>query len=177
MDEIVVQAARAIASWPRLQILTRLAAHGEMVPTKLTSELRISLSLLSVHLTKLSSAGLVRRRRSGKWIYCVPGSRYPTRTFSGQLASWLSSLLRDEKSSVARARRSPVARALCPDDVPEVHRVIFDAATAFTHPRRIQILRQLERVKAAGVERLAAELRLSPSALSRHGEKLIRRGY
>ena len=50
----------------------------------------------------------------------------------------------------------------------ELHRVIFDAATAFTNVRRLQILRRLAGGDVVDLRTLGRELSMSGSAASRH---------
>jgi len=64
-----------------------------------------------------------------------------------------------------------------PRPLPKAHRLVLHAATAFTHPRRIQVLRRLAAGGALDVPTLTRDLKMSQAALSRHLEKLIRRGY
>ena len=58
-----------------------------------------------------------------------------------------------------------------------VYAVIFEAATAFTDLRRLQILRQLARRGPCTVRSLIDDLSMSEDAVSRHASKLQRRGY
>ena len=58
-----------------------------------------------------------------------------------------------------------------------MHDIVFEAATAFTDVRRLQILRRLTRGDVVTVDILMAELSMSDAAVSRHTTKLIRRGY
>ncbi len=59
----------------------------------------------------------------------------------------------------------------------EVHETVFEAATAFTNVRRIQILRLLTSRESVTVRMLTEELRMSEPAVGRHMDKLMRRGY
>jgi DNA-binding transcriptional ArsR family regulator len=92
MDAIIVRLARAVASWPRLRIVSLLARGEEMTPTRLAEELRLPLNVLSLHLRSLATAGLIGRRKSGVWCHYRAESPYDETTPSGKLAAWLKSL-------------------------------------------------------------------------------------
>ncbi|MFC1806024.1 hypothetical protein ACFL09_03495, partial [Planctomycetota bacterium] len=64
-----------------------------------------------------------------------------------------------------------------PRAILKVFDVVFDAATAFTNVRRLQILQLLGTRGACGLPSVVGELRMSPAACSRHTGKLSRRGY
>jgi len=176
MDEITVAVARAVACRTRLRILSHLSHVEELTPTRLARELGISLELLCTHLRRLAFTGLLTRRRSATWCYCRPESAYGSRTLSGGLALWLYATLSDPAGSLKKAGCQPKGAVAAGGEEKVLHRVIFEAATAFTHPRRLQLLRRL-RSGPAEVVTLTSELRMSESALSRHAGKLLRRGY
>jgi len=133
--------------------------------------------VLCAHLARLGSAGLVRRRRSGARCFCSAGSPYGEETLSGQVAAWVREALAagvpDVSEGKGRGRRQVHGAQLAPG----ARRALFEAATAFTHPRRIQIERRLVTGKAASIGVLMKELRMSAAAAGRHLEKLITRGY
>lgn len=73
MDYKFVAEALAHFSSPiRLEILDRLQKEGEKSVTDLSSELGLSLSGVSQHLTRLRAAGIVEgRRESQKILYSI----------------------------------------------------------------------------------------------------------
>lgn len=172
-----MQVARAIACRPRLQILSRLAREGEIAPTKLATELRMSMPLLSAHLRRLSAAGLIQRRRSGSWSYGVARSPYGPQAFSGRVASWLFDVLKQPQRALQQCGEKAVEELRTADAELRLHAIIFEAATAFTHMRRLYLLRHLTKDGARNADELASPLKMSKAALSRHGSKLVRRGY
>ena len=176
MDEITVAVARAVACPTRLMILSQLSHVEELAPTRLARELRMSMALVCTHLRRLAFTGLLTRRRSGTWCYCRPASAYGPRTLTGGLASWLYATLSDPGGSLEKAGCQPQGAAAKGGEEEVLHGLIFEAATAFTHPRRLQLLRRL-RSGPADVATLTSELSMSGSALSRHADKLLRRGY
>ena len=177
MDEITMRVARAVACVLRLRVLALLACEGEMAPSVVARELGVSLALVCTHLRRLSSAGLIRRRRSGVWCYCSAESPYPDDALSGAISRWLNSLLRGSPKGRAPNGAASARRARGSDPGAAPLRVIFEAATAFTSVRRLQILRRLGTGGPADAATLMQELHMSDAAVSRHTSKLIRRGY
>ena len=176
MDEIIVRVLRAIACRTRLRIVSLLATGEESTPSQIARALCLDPDLVSAHLARLDAAGLVCRRRSGARCYCAARSPYSGRALSGQLARWLYGAFMTvpasatAPSSLHRGYRETQDGARQADDV-------FDAATAFTHLRRLQILRRLAGGKVVDALVLSRELRMSPAAVSRYVAKLVRRGY
>ncbi|HUT32705.1 MAG TPA: MarR family transcriptional regulator [Planctomycetota bacterium] len=174
MDELIVRVLRTIACATRLRILARLMRADEVSPSQLARDCHVRPDVLSVHLARLTSAGLIQRRRSGAKHYCSARSPYSESTLSGKVVAWLRDAL-PTSAQGPPAETSAQTRAARPS--PEAHRAVFDAATAFTHPRRIQILRRLAQGKPPNVATLSRDLRMSKAAVSRHTDKLMRRGY
>ncbi|MBM4034980.1 MAG: helix-turn-helix transcriptional regulator [Planctomycetes bacterium] len=174
MDELIVRVLRTVACHTRLRIISRLLAGEEAAPSRLARELRLRRDLVSAHLARLSSAGLVRRRRSGAHCYYAARSPYNDAALSGQVVAWLREALAPAPPGSAPG---PRGGAHTKSAQPDAGKVLFDAATAFTSVRRLQILRRLSRGDAVTVATLMRELRMSDAAASRHTEKLIRRGY
>ena len=171
MHEIVVRVLRVLACFARLRILSCLARTHETTPTDIARQLRMRLGLVCTHLRRLTSAGLIQRRHSGVWCYCRAQSPYREEAFSARVTSWVCRVLRKPtRARVARSHHAPGPQA-------KLHRTIFDAATAFTNVRRLQILRRLLAEDAVPMRTLSGELHLSPPAATRHLAKLRRRGY
>ena len=177
MEEIIVRVARAIACLTRLRVLSCLAKALEKTPTQLSRELGIPINVVSTHLRILTSNGLIERRRSGPWCFCSANSPYRDEAISGAVTSWLRRLLASPAVSSPgglpdEPNPSPPAEA-----EERLHALIFEAATAFTNVRRVQLLKLLSQREEADVGTLVKELRMSEHAVSRHARKLIRRGY
>ena len=180
MDEIIVRLARAMASHPRLRVLSHLARNEELTPTALAAELTVPLCAVSICLRGLSSAGLIRGRRSGARCHYSFTSPYREQTLSGRMSRWLKGLLgakstRQKYRGLSKVRDSSGAGATA--SLHALHATLFEAATAFTDLRRLQILRHLATHAEATVEDLVGKLSMSPDAVSRHTAKLRRRGY
>ena len=169
--------ARTLASFQRLRILSRPAVAGEKSPTRLGRELQMPLNSLSGHLAKLAAAGLMKRRHSGRWSYCVADSPYSPSTPSGRTAAWLSKVLSTPKRALRDCGDEEFHRLSAEEVQTRVQKLVFEAATAFTDLRRVQILRHLATGGEVTVEALGQELSMSESAISRHTNKLMRRDY
>ncbi len=177
MDELIVRVLRTAACVTRLRILARLAGGEELTLCRLAGDLHLRRDLVCTHLARLTAVGLVRRRRSGRRCYCMAGSLYGPDTVSGQVAAWLGAALHAHRAWPHAPRLPGRGRRHAAEGLQPVFGTLLDAATAFTHPRRIQILRRLASPKPPPTEAFAGELRMSASALSRHVDKLVRRGY
>lgn len=177
MDEIIVRIARTIACIARLRILTRLAQSREMTPTDLARELRIPLAMISTHLRRLSSVGLIRRRKSGARCYYMVSSPYRDDAISGRLTEWLRRTLRDPVRTRKRLGLGQLRDDSSDDSETQLHEMLFEAATAFTDLRRLRIMRCLGRGDPMTVRMLTEELSMSRAAANRHLAKLITRGY
>ena len=162
MDEIIVRVLRAVACQTRLRILSFLVRTDESAPTDVARGLGLPLSLVCAHLRRLSAAALVQRRRSGAWCYCRAQSPYRGEAFSARITSWLRRALTGQAVDCVEA---------------ELHKTIFEAATAFANVRRLQILRRLAGGDIVEGRTLTKELRMSGPAVTRHMGKLVRRGY
>jgi DNA-binding transcriptional ArsR family regulator len=71
------------------------------------------------------------------------------------------------------ARRSSGRQSAPRDGIEED---LFATFTAFTHPRRLQILRRLDAYGETAPDVLSEALSMSPAAVARHLDKLSRRG-
>jgi len=176
MDEIVVRVARVLASYPRLRILEHLARHGETQPTNLGEKLRIPLNTVSAHLRALSSAGLIQGRKSGARCHYRLDSPYPDNTLSGSMSRWLLAVLSGAETWKDHRGLPELRDDSSPETRPQLHKTIFEIATAFTAFRRLQILRYLQTHGPAVANQMASELSMSVDAISRHTTKLRRRG-
>ena len=80
---------RALADEARLNIVHHLAGMSEVNVTDICRALDISQPLVSWHLNMLRRAGLVRRRRLGRQVYCsLDKARFQ------RCQEWLSSLIK-----------------------------------------------------------------------------------
>lgn len=134
----------------RLACLKVIFEHPSSSVGEVAGSLRVPVNQASLFLRALQARGLIRAHRQSRWVYyepfpdpLVPGSRLILKTLKGALL--------DEKRSEGDIRRT---------------------LTGFTHPRRLAILRHLQRNRSASVEELAVSTQISLPALSRHLSKL-----
>ena len=163
---------RLLASRRRIHVLRLLAVMGELPVLLIARATGGGMARVSAHLGLLASAGLVWRRRSGRRVYyCVaeqPGS---------PLVATVLEALRNVLTIVDKGDLRQVARADQTDSPTNSDAALFACFTAFTHPRRLQIIRHLARHGVASFAELCATLCMSPRACMRHLDKLDRRGY
>jgi len=170
--ESIVRLFRILANLRRIQVLRLLAVLGELSVTRLARATRVRLPRLSSHLGLLAATGLVWRRRSGRAVHYRlaerPGSPV-TAAVLRELAAVFSAVRAGDPRRVARADQatSPVRSDAA----------LFACFTAFTHPRRLQIVRHLARRGPASLTELGRGLAIPPRACLRHLDKLERRGF
>jgi DNA-binding transcriptional ArsR family regulator len=104
----------------------------------------------SLCLRALQSRGLIQARRHSRWVHYRPEP--------------------DRYVPVAAPLLCALRHALLDDRLPE--RDILQALTAFTHPRRLTILRRLQLAAPVPAAALSLDTQISPPALQRHLRKL-----
>lgn len=143
---------RVIASEPRLQILGYLFAEGELTVAQCGQMTGLSPSNTSFQLKMLRECGLVVSRRKKMEVFCRA----------------------EANSAVEFAPEVLEALRRCHAQGASFNTLIR-YATAFTHERRIEILRAL-RGRSLTAFALRDATGMSTSALCRHLDKLMRRG-
>ena len=144
---------RVLANRKRLKIFGFLLIGDGQTVSSVARHARISLSAASKYLRLLESRGLLVANRIGARVkYRAPGNRT---TPNGSLVSVLRAIF---------------------DRSPKPEPAIFRLVTAFTHPRRVDILRAL-RGGPLTIDQLQAVTPMSPRALQRHLSKLEKRGF
>jgi DNA-binding transcriptional ArsR family regulator len=144
---------RALANVPRLKMLRLLARRPGLTVSQIAQELGLTLSASSHYLRLLESRGVLEVARAGRFVkYRVtPETR-------GTPPARLAALLVQSLAGDA-------------DDCAETFRKL----TAFTHPRRIELVKTL-RGDRLTARQLGARSRISHGAMSRHLRKLKSRG-
>jgi len=170
--EHVVQLFRALANRRRIAILRLLCVLGELKVSAIAEAASLGLTIVSGHLKLLVAAGILWRRRSGRAVYY----RLAGSAADGVTATALS-VLRDTFRALGSREPRRVARADRAESRTRSDVALFASFTAFTHPRRLQILRHLAREGARGIPEMCAALAMSPPACLRHLDKLARRGF
>jgi len=145
---------RVLANRNRLRMFGLLLKEPDQTVSKVASRLGLPLSVTSQYLRALEARGFLTVRREGRWVYYRPAS--------AQAAGSAEPLM--------EALRQVFQRTANPVDQ------VFKLATAFTHQRRIEVLRALSAGARTLVE-LRAGTRISRDALGRHVAKLKARGF
>ncbi len=144
---------RVLANGQRLQLLYALFEKKEQCDFELAGEVCMSTSHASIHLRALSSRGLIRQYRHKMRVLCST----------------------EANVEVESAKTLLNALRICHDQNMPLP-LLIKQATAFTHPRRIEII---QTISQSGItkDRLHAKTHISFSALTRHLNKLTARGF
>lgn len=145
---------RAIANRSRLQMFGLLVQQPGQTVSAVAARLKIPLSVTSEYLRVLEARGFLKARRIGRRV-----EYRPTPARGGGPARGLVAALR----LTFERETKPVE-------------TVFKLATAFTHPRRIDIYRVLA-MKPRTLEQIQAATGISICALVRHLGKLEARGF
>ena len=169
--EFIVRLFRVLANYRRIKLARLLAVLGEMSVSQLARATRNDLPHTSVHLHAMASVGIVWPRRSGRRVWYRLADRP-----GNALTTAVLELLRQAFRGVSARAPRQVARADQRASPAYSDRAMFASFTAFTHPRRLQIIRHLFDTASGSAPTLAATLSMSRPACSRHLDKLVRRG-
>ncbi len=144
---------RVLANKKRLAVLQAVLRSPGLSVTETADRFGMSVSLASRYLRELNARGLLKATRRGRdvryWPHADPSVPQAT-------------VILEALATTFRRAKKPVE-------------YIFWLVTAFTHPRRIAILRALAH-GPIDFDRLRASTRMSGAALKRHVRKLSRRG-
>ncbi len=145
---------RALANRNRLRLLQYLIVHPDENVSRVAEHVGLRVSLASQYLRALNARGILAVSRRGVWVHyrVAPDPTIPE-------AALLVNALRRELNGAG----------------PSIEHA-FSALTAFTHPRRIRLVRLLGETGHLGRDELRRRSDMSGDALSRHLAKLTRRG-
>jgi DNA-binding transcriptional ArsR family regulator len=145
---------RVLANRTRLKILAQLLHRPGQTVSEHAGQLKLPLPVASQYLRALEARGLLAVRRKGLRVVYQPALA-AIRTPTTELVRALR--------RVFQHRRHPVE-------------AIFKTATAFTHPRRIEIFKAL-RKENHSLAQLRTRTGISVPSLYRHLKKLEARGF
>lgn len=145
---------RALANVPRLKILSFLFTHPDQHVTTVADALRLPLTITSEYLRILEARGMLECTRRGRWVH------YSLSTGTSPYAAPIVLAI----ALTLKSHSMPI-------------KYIFHTATAFTHPRRIQIISALARQSTINRTELRRQTGISTAALTRHLAKLKNRGF
>lgn len=145
---------RVLANRQRLQMLALLIRHPGQTVSSVARQMRLSLPAASQYLRALEARGLLTCRRVGLRVEYRP----------------VAMTTEGGGGAIAAALRKHVGPRQQPLDA------LFKLATAFTHPRRIEVYRAVKN-GADSFVRVQARTHISTRALARHLAKLEARGF
>lgn len=145
---------RALANQRRLRCLRAVLLSPGLAVGEVASATKLPQDQSSLCLRALQARGLLHGARDGRRVRYYPSPDPLVPTAAPILAG--------------------VSRALLRDRLPD--RALIRCLTAFTHPRRLSLLRLLQRGGAATSGSLSRAGRMSEAALFRHLKKLSVRG-
>ncbi len=144
---------RVLSNENRLKLLWRLMQEGEMSMGRLAQSVGLSDPSASVHLRALNSRGLIKAERRNLYVFYSAEANAEV-----EYAAELLEALRECHASAISYSQ------------------VMRFATAFTHPRRIDIVRALAKGEMQEIA-LSQKTQISPQSLYRHVKKLLDRGF
>lgn len=145
---LIWKTCRVLANEDRLRIFKRLMCGGELCVSDIADAEGISSVVASQHLRLLHENGFLNQIRESKWTFYTAVS-IPEIPLTRKIYEPLKKQLR---------KRNQIPKLL-------------KSTTAFTHPRRIEIVKQLNRASCT-FEELMDMCGISSRAMIRHLEKL-----
>ena len=145
---------RVLANKTRLRILRELCLHPGQRVSEIAHRLGLSLSFASQSLRALNARGLLLSRRVGPLVCYSPCANRSIPGSDHLLKVILKTFANDKNPS----------------------KNIFQYSTAFTHPRRIVIIKTL-RERPMQLKEIAFATNIPTRALNRHLRKLVARGF
>lgn len=143
---------RVLANRTRLKMLAMIWRKPGLTLSVLARSANVTVGAGSQYVRALEAQGLLRTRRRSAWIECWPP---PTGGIARELPAAVRTRFKEDKKAVDG---------------------VFRLATAFTHVRRIEVYRALEKGEQTLVE-LRTATGISRRPLLRHLEKLRSRGF
>lgn len=172
----MVRLFRVLANTLRLRMLRAVYRQPGCCVEQLAEAVNVSESIASRHLRLLASYQLVSAAPSGKFVrYACPPDGVGGNEFLRKVRGPVRALLteRDPRRTLSKVCDNP------PPEAPtwgDVFQAMVHQFTAYTHLRRLLILRLLLREGRGAYPRIVAEIGMSPDAARRQLAKLKRRG-
>lgn len=145
---------RVLANRTRLQMFHLLSRRSSQTVSAVAERMKLALPVASQYLRALEARGLLVTRRVGRRVEYRPSTASAGTTVPTLVAALKSTFERE----------------------PEPVETLFKLASAFTHPRRIEVFRVLK-VEARTLEEIRNATGISTRALRRHLGKLEARGF
>ena len=173
--DLLTTSFRALANQSRLRLLRAAHAKPGISVGHLAQAARMSLPNASLQLSLLRDLEFISAQPDGRLVLCSPAPVDCTRdAFRRELRGLLADLL--------GAREPGAALKLLGSDADpaagweKVYELLIWEATAYTHLRRLLILRRMKTHGPERMEAIAAGVGMSIPAAQRHLDKLARRG-
>ena len=141
---------RVLANKRRLACLKDVLTHPGGTVGEVAASVRLPQDQASLCLRALQARGLIQASREGRWVRYFP---WP-----------------DNQVPIAAPILAGVSHALLSKKLADTD--MIRCLTAFTHPRRLTILRCLQQTQSIAFAALAAKSCITSPALSRHLKKL-----
>jgi DNA-binding IclR family transcriptional regulator len=171
--QLIVSVCRTLANRRRLRLLHAVHEEPDRTVETLAAATGLPLGATSRHLRMLQSYQLVQAQPSGRYVRYAPARPYASST---RFIQDMQALLRDVLGADKPERvLAAVGTAAGPASWAAVYEALFKMFTAYTHLRRLMLLRYLTRRGACTVEQLCEQLKMSKAAAHRHLRKLRRR--
>lgn len=145
---------RVLANRKRLRIIALSIRQPNQTVSAVARQMRLSLPAASQYLRALEARGLLTCRRVGQRVEYRPAVA-TTEDAAGEILTALRLVFRRKAQSIE---------------------ALFKLATAFTHPRRVEVFRAIKNGKDS-FGKLQAATHISARALSRHLAKLEAKGF
>jgi len=143
-----------LANRTRLKICALLFKQPRQSVSAIAEQTNLPLPVASQYLRALEARSLLEVRRVGRRVVYGVASNAGNTSAAGIVAA-LRQILRSEGDPIEMA---------------------FKTATAFTHPRRVEIYRALKK-QGQDLAHLQAQVHVSAPAMYRHLRKLVSRGF
>lgn len=171
--QLIVSVCRVLASRPRLRLLRSIHAQPGLTVEALAAAVALPAAGASRHLRLLANYQLVKATPQGRYVHYAPA---PPRSTGQRFLRELQVYLRD---MLGARQPGNVWTKLCAEAREPTWEAVFDVLlklfTAYTHPRRLYLLRFLAGQGASTTGHLCEQLKMSAAAAHRHLHKLQRR--
>ena len=149
------QTCRVLANRSRLKLFGFILRNPGRTVSVVARASNLTVVAGSEYLRALEGKGFLHLRPRGTWVECWPPRQTDTDNAYSELVRALSKRLKEGKNAID---------------------TVFKLATAFTHPRRVEVYRCLQ-TQSLSLGELKTATGISGRALLRHLEKLKARGF
>jgi DNA-binding transcriptional ArsR family regulator len=168
--DLIIAVCRTLASRPRLHLLRALYAQPGITVNALAEAVKLPPFSASHHLKLLGSFPFIEAVPSGRQVHYRPAAAdHISNNFLRDVQQLLQGVFAARQQAAAEPAQ-PVTHGAEQDEV------LMKLFTTYTHLRRLLILRHLALNGACTAAELEQRIGMSPAAMARHLDKLLRRG-